>query len=245
MELDVNVDIGEGFPFDHQLLPWVSSASIACGGHAGNRAIMEETVEACLSQGVRIGAHPGYPDPDNFGRKPLAMEAERLLDNLCLQLQQLDAVCRSQEAAVAYVKPHGALYNQAATDPALAKVVCQAIKSVVPHAALMGLAGSPMLSLAAEVELAVIREGFLDRRYLHSGALVPRNQPNAVIEEADAVRAQLTGLALEQMVVGQDGRRHSIQVDSLCLHGDSPNALERAQLVHNHLTKLGFSLPRY
>ncbi|WP_417347473.1 5-oxoprolinase subunit PxpA [Ferrimonas sp.] len=245
MELDLNVDIGEGFPFDQQLLQWVSSASIACGGHAGSKAIMERTVEACLARGVRIGAHPGYPDPDNFGRKALAMEPELLLDNLCEQLARLDAICRQRDAELAYVKPHGALYNQAVNDRALATLICQAIKSVVPHAALMGLAGSPMLSLATEVELAVIREGFLDRRYLHGGALVPRSDPNALLEGTDAVRDQLTGLALEQRVVGQDGSEHSIQVDSLCLHGDSPNALERARFVHNHLTELGFSLPQY
>ncbi|WP_028108520.1 5-oxoprolinase subunit PxpA [Ferrimonas futtsuensis] len=245
MELDLNVDIGEGFPFDQQLLQWVSSASIACGGHAGDRALMAATVEACLSRGVRIGAHPGYPDPDNFGRKPLTMAPRLLLDNLCEQLALLDTICRSRGATLAYVKPHGALYNQAVSDRALATLICQAIKDVVPHAALMGLAGSPMLSLATGVELAVIREGFLDRRYLHSGALVPRSEPNALIEAPEAIRAQLTGLAVAQTVEGQDGNQHKVQVDSLCLHGDSPNALERAEFVHNHLIKMGFSLPQH
>ncbi|BDY04965.1 5-oxoprolinase subunit PxpA [Ferrimonas sp. YFM] len=245
MELDLNVDIGEGFPFDRQLLNWVSSASIACGGHAGSSALMEETVDACLGRGVRIGAHPGYPDPDNFGRQPLAMDPALLLESLCEQLAQLDGICRSRDARLAYVKPHGALYNQAVNDRPLAQLICRAIKCVVPHAALMGLAGSPMLTVAAEAELAVIREGFLDRLYRHAGALVPRSEPGALLCGDEAVRAQLTALARDRVILGQDGISHPIQVDSLCLHGDSPNALERAQLVHNHLTKLGFSLPQY
>ncbi|TKB50476.1 5-oxoprolinase subunit PxpA [Ferrimonas sediminicola] len=245
MEMDLNVDIGEGFPFDAQLLLWVSSASIACGGHAGDLATMARTVDHCLARGVRIGAHPGYPDRENFGRSPLALGEAALFDSLCGQLADLDRICRERSTRLEYVKPHGALYSQAAAETRLATLLCRAIKEVVPHAALMGLAGTPLLELAGEGELGVIREGFLDRRYLHGGALVPRHTPGALLTEETAVRAQLSLIARQQRVEAFDGRLHPVKVDSLCLHGDTDNALARAQMVHNHLKKLGFSLPQY
>ncbi|SDJ26399.1 UPF0271 protein [Ferrimonas sediminum] len=242
MRLDINVDIGEGFPFDESLLPWVSSASIACGGHAGNRDSMEETVRLCVKHRIRIGAHPAFPDRAHFGRQPMAIDATKLQRSLSQQIDQLEQICRGYQVALHYVKPHGALYNLAAFDDELAGVLCRAIIDGNRPLTLMGLSGSRLLTEARRFGLPTLAEAFIDRRYLDDGTLVSRRQDNAILSDPDEIIAQLEQLALRGQVQSQSGRLIPIQVDSLCLHGDDPDALNHAMLAHNHLRGLGFSI---
>ncbi|USD35671.1 5-oxoprolinase subunit PxpA [Ferrimonas sp. SCSIO 43195] len=242
MHLDINVDIGEGFPFDESLLPWVSSASIACGGHAGNRTTMEETVRLCVKHRIRIGAHPSFPDRANFGRQPMAMDATELQLSLAQQIGHLEQICRSHQVALHYVKPHGALYNLAAFDDELAGVLCRAIIAGKRPLTLMGLSGSRLLTEAQRFGLPTLAEAFIDRRYQDDGTLVSRHQDNAILTEPNEIVTQLEHLAVMGQVQSQSGRLIPLRVDSLCLHGDDPEALNRAMLAHQYLTNLGFSI---
>ncbi|WP_034618957.1 5-oxoprolinase subunit PxpA [Chitinibacter tainanensis] len=226
--IDLNADLGEGFPLDAQLMPLLSSVNIACGGHAGDVDSMRATVRLARQHGVRIGAHPSYPDREQFGRRSIDLTESQLVFSLTAQLWALKAVCIEEGVSVAYVKPHGALYNDAAASRPLAQQIAQMIREVDPDLALMGLAGSALIDAGRAAGLRVIEEGFADRAYLPDGQLQPRSQPGAVLTDPTAVLEQALWL--------------SQRVDSLCLHGDNPAALVQAQLIRQALERAGIRI---
>ncbi|QLG86908.1 5-oxoprolinase subunit PxpA [Chitinibacter bivalviorum] len=233
--IDLNADLGEGYPLDADLMAIISSANIACGGHAGNVDSIRATVRLAHQHGVRIGAHPSYPDREGFGRKSMAMTPSQLVFSLTAQLWAIKAVSIEECVSISYVKPHGALYNDAVRDPELAQQIANLIREIDPDLALMGLAGSELIKAGREAGLQVIEEGFADRAYLPDGTLMPREQEGAVLHDANAVLVQ--ALELSQ------------HVDSLCLHGDNPAALAQAIAIRDGLRSAGiricaFSDPR-
>lgn len=226
--IDLNADLGEGDAFDVELLEIVSSCNIACGGHAGDDASMRTTVAAALKSNVAIGAHPSYPDPEGFGRVSGFLAGEELRASLQEQISALVSIAEEQGALLRHVKPHGALYNDAVNDSALADVIASAIVATVPDAALVGLPDSELQYAAVRHELRFIGEGFIDRAYQSNGQLVPRSQPGAVHESLDLVLPQAISLVAK--------------VDTLCIHGDTPDAPRAAAAVRDALQEQGVEI---
>ena len=246
--IDLNADLGEmdtpeGHASDAAILGVVSSAPIACGGHAGDRDTMRRAVGEALRNGVRIGAHPAYPDRANFGRQPgFPISHEDLQNTLMEQVTTLAEVAAEAGAEVAYVKPHGALYNDAVADAGLADVVAQTVAALDPNLALMGAPNSEMGRAAESAGLAFLPEGFIDRRYSDAGHLVSRRQSNAILD-TDAERlVQMESLVRDGEVVSETGRRIALGVATLCLHGDSPGARDTARAARARLEQLGFEV---
>lgn len=224
--IDLSADIGEGGLNDEAILALLTSASIACGGHAGDEMTMLRTIEAAASANVRIGAHPSYPDRINFGRVSLAMSTERLLDSIVGQVEALRSVARRVGAAIAYLKPHGALYHDAAWISSIAEAMGVASDKV--DLPLMLLSGSLLNDVAEDMGIPFIKEGFIDRGYRHDGSLLPRDEPGAIIDNVEDAVGQAFVLA-----------EH---VDSLCVHSDNPQALEFLAAVRPRLENAGYRL---
>jgi len=238
--IDLNADVGEGFDdTDAALLPLVTSANIACGGHAGDADTMATTVVRCLAHGVAIGAHPSYPDREGFGRREMALSKEALDASIKAQTSSLMRVASASGARLSHVKPHGALYNRAAVDPALAAIVANAVRDVDPGLALVGLAGSHLLAAGRAAGLRVVSEGFADRRYTAEGMLVPRSDAAALITDADAACEQVRRMLLERRVTSVDGRDVALEIDTVCLHGDGPHAITFARRLRAALAAAG------
>ncbi|WP_028453279.1 5-oxoprolinase subunit PxpA [Chitinilyticum aquatile] len=237
MFVDLNSDLGEGCGQDAALIPLLSSANIACGGHAGSDVTMRATVALALRHGVVIGAHPSYPDRAGFGRQALVMSQEDLQASLVQQLQALQRIAAAQGAGVRYVKPHGALYNEAMHDAALAAQIIAAAQGVLGAPAIMGQPGSVLLRQAAAAGLQPLAEGFADRAYQADGSLRPRSQPGAVLDDAAALD-QVRAFVLHQQVRSYDGKWVKCRIDSLCLHGDNPSAVRQAVQIRGLLDEL-------
>ncbi|WP_159991167.1 5-oxoprolinase subunit PxpA [Pelistega ratti] len=235
--IDLNADIAEGFPYDEALLKLLSSANIACGLHAGNAVEMHKAVKFAKENNVRIGAHPSFPDRENFGRTAMQLAPQALMAYLRYQLGALKAIADAQGIAISYVKPHGALYNQAAKDTALSQLIVRTIQQFNPQLKLMGLAGSLMLRVAEEEGLATISEVFADRHYMPDGSLVPRNQPNAMVESDEEAITQVLQMVMEEKVRAIDGSFVPVKADSICLHGDNEHSLLFAQRIVAELQK--------
>ncbi|OOF64821.1 5-oxoprolinase subunit PxpA [Rodentibacter pneumotropicus] len=229
--VDLNVDLAEGCVNDEALLQLVSSANIACGLHAGDYNEMRKAILWAKENNVTVGAHPGYPDRENFGRLNMDLTDEELKASLLYQLGAIKALCEAENVALSYVKPHGALYNQAAKDPALARLIVQTIKKFDPDLALMGLSGSVMLLTAQEEGVKIISEVFADRHYLTDGSLVPRSRDDALVENDQEAVAQVLQMVLEGNVPSVEGINVPIQADSICLHGDGNHAIEFAKKI--------------
>lgn len=229
--VDLNVDLAEGCGNDERLLQLVSSANVACGLHAGDYNEMRKAIHWAKENGVRVGAHPSFPDRENFGRTPMHLPDDELKACLRYQLGAVKALCQAENVPLHYVKPHGALYNQAAKDPALARLIAETVKSFDPNLKLMGLSGSLMLTVAAEVGLGVIAEVFADRHYLADGSLVPRTRPDALVESDEKAIAQVLQMVEQQAVTSVEGFTIPIQADSICLHGDGSHAVEFAEKI--------------
>ena len=246
--IDLNADLGEmdtpeGHASDAAILGVVSSASIACGGHAGDRDTMRRAVAEAKRNGVRIGAHPAYPDKANFGRQPgFAITHGDLRKTLTEQIVTLVEVAAEAGAEVAYVKPHGALYNDAVGDTGLAEVVAETVAALDPNLTLMGAPNSEMGEAAERAGLAFEPEGFIDRKYSDKGHLVPRSQSNAILSEDSERLAQMESLVRDGEVVSESGQRIAIGVATLCVHGDSPGARETARAARARLEALGFEV---
>ena len=228
--IDLNCDLGESFGAytigcDEQILPCITSANIACGFHAGDPSIMRRSVELCKQYGVQVGAHPGLPDLVGFGRRKMAITPQQAADYVAYQVGALYAFCQAAGVPLHHVKPHGALYNMAAKDRALADAICQAVQQSAPGAILLALAGSEMVAAANAIGLPVASEVFADRGYQPDGTLVPRGQPGAMIEDEDQAIARVLRMAREGNVVANDGSVIRLQADSVCVHGDGPKAL--------------------
>ncbi len=244
MSIDLNADVGEGYGEwrmgdDAALLPLVTSANIACGAHAGDPLLMDQTVQLALALGVTIGAHPGYPDRDGFGRRDLAMGLEELRAAILAQLGALAAICRGRGAELRHVKLHGALYNRAAVDHRLAACVVGAVRDFSSELAVIGLAGSALLDEARSVGLRVAAEAFADRAYAADGTLRSRSLPGALHDDPADVSAQAVSIVRDGRVRADDGTWIVVVADTLCLHGDAPGAVANARAVRRAFRAAG------
>lgn len=228
MKIDLNADIGEGCPGERELLPLVTSVNIACGFHAGDASTMLQVVRQALQAGVAIGAHPSFPDRENFGRTAMQLPPEEVYALVIYQVGALKALTESAGGRLVHVKPHGMLYNQAARDKALAQAIARAVKAVDPSLTLVGLAGSESIRAARMQGLMTREEVFADRGYQADGTLVPRGQPGALIEDVEMAIRQTLDMVQHGQVQSLTGERVAVTAHTVCLHGDSPQALSFA-----------------
>lgn len=231
MNVDLNADLGEGCANDQALLQLVSSANIACGFHAGDAQTMRQSVRWAIEYGVAIGAHPSFPDRENFGRTAMQLPPETVYAQVVYQLGALAAMVKAEGGVMQHVKPHGMLYNQAAVDPLLADAIAQAVKAVDPTLRLVGLAGSELIRAGERAGLATRQEVFADRRYQSDGTLVPRSQPDALIESDELALSQTLAMVQRQQVQARDGHWVPVQADTVCVHGDGAHALNFARCL--------------
>ncbi|MDZ4673122.1 MAG: 5-oxoprolinase subunit PxpA [Gemmatimonadota bacterium] len=248
--IDLNADLGEGFGIyrlaqEPALLDLVTSANVACGAHAGDPMVMRETVALARARGVTIGAHPGYPDREGFGRRELGATPAELAAMVITQVGALAAVCAAAGARLRYVKPHGALYNRLARDWPAAVAVAEAIREVDPALHLLGLDGSLMIRAAEDAGLRGVREAFVDRGYRPDGSLVPRGEPGALLGDPELVADRALRMVAEHHVVAVDGTRCLLHADSLCTHGDGPNAVALVQAVRRRLAAGGVQIASF
>jgi UPF0271 protein len=242
-QLDLNADVGEGDPqTDAALLQLVTSANVACGFHAGDAKSMRATVALAMRSGVAVGAHPGFNDREGFGRRPQQLTHEEIQELLLHQLAALDAIARAQGARLHHVKPHGALYNQAETDGALALAIVAGIRAFDPCLRLVGRAGSAMEEAARAASHSFSAEAFADRRYRADGTLLPRSEPGAVLTNPDDVARQVRALVTDGEVVASDGSRLAVSFGTLCVHGDTPGAVTLARRIRQELGALGVTI---
>jgi UPF0271 protein len=239
MHIDLNADLGEGAPHDSALLALVSSANISCGVHAGDPDSLAAAVHQALVHGVRIGAHPSFPDRERAGRAPMHLPFPQLRNHLLYQLGALGALVRAQGTRLAHVKPHGALYNQAAEDRQLAEDLVLIVQEFDPSLALVGLAGSELLYAARQTGMRFIAEAFADRRYANTGSLLPRSDARALIHDPQEALAQSLQIITDGFVTAVDGSRVPVQADTLCLHGDTAEALQLAQTLRASFLEAG------
>ncbi|MEE3664475.1 5-oxoprolinase subunit PxpA [Brenneria sp. g21c3] len=245
--IDLNSDLGESFGQwkmgdDDAMLDIVTSANVACGFHAGDPAGILRTLRAAGQRGVAVGAHVGYPDLAGFGRRNMDIASADLTAGVIYQIGALKGLATSAGATVSYVKPHGALYNTIAGDRRQALDVIQAILEIDASLVLVCLAGSPLLDLAREKGLTTVAEAFADRAYTAEGALVSRRLPGSVLHDAADVAQRMLRLVEDGVVEAIDGTLTPVQADSICVHGDSPGALEMARQVRLALEKAGVAL---
>lgn len=243
--MDLNADLGESFGHwtlgdDEALVAHLTSANLACGFHAGDFRVMDATVALCRRRGVAIGAQPGYPDLLGFGRRPLPFDPDEVTAMVLYQVGALEAFCRAHGVEMQHVKPHGALYNQAAGDRALAAAIARGVAGFSRDLALFGLASSePMASAAAEAGLRFVPEAFADRRYLADGSLQPRRVDGSLLTDPSAAAAQAVAIATEGAVTAADGTRVELRAESICCHGDTPGAVAIAAAVRRALETAG------
>lgn len=242
ISVDLNADLAEGCSSDHELLQRVTSANICCGIHAGGAADMAAALQWAKENHVRIGAHPSFPDRANFGRNNMDLPANELRAWLRYQLGALDALCCAAGVEMAYVKPHGALYNQAAKDADLAEVIADTVHGFNPDLKLMALSGSLLVQAGQGADLGTISEVFADRRYQPDGTLVPRSRADAQIDNNDEAVAQVLQMVTEGTVTATDGSRVPVRADSICLHGDGEHALVFADLIRQALYDKGICI---
>lgn len=238
--IDLNSDLGEGAGTDAQLMPLISSANVACGGHAGDETTMRETVRLARRHGVAIGAHPGYPDRENFGRVNLAMTHDALAAEVARQIRALQRV--DPDLRIAHVKAHGALYNEAWADKAIAKAIVAGVKDVFPaptDVALFAAPRSVLVDIALGAGLRVVREGFADRAYEPDGTLRSRRLDGALHTDPKVAAAQALSFVREGGVRAHDGSFVELKVDTLCLHGDTPGAAAIGAAVRAALVAAG------
>lgn len=233
--LDLNADLGEGVGDDAAMLELVSSASIACGAHAGDADTIRSTLRRCKARGVRAGAHPGYADRANFGRVRMDISLEQLLRSVGAQLEMIRTIAAGEDVPVAYVKLHGALANQAAEDTLLAIAVYGVIKEVDSELSVLALDGSAQVAGAEAVGLRVEPEAYADRAYRADGLLVPRSQEGAVLHDPDMIADRAVRLAQAGEIVAIDGTVLKVEARSLCIHGDTPDAVTIARRVRSDL----------
>jgi 5-oxoprolinase (ATP-hydrolysing) subunit A len=240
--IDLNCDLGEGAGQDAELMPFITSANIACGAHAGDAGTMRTAVELARRHGVAVGAHPGFDDREHFGRRELPITVDAAAGLVLTQVRALQAIAQSLGAPIVHVKPHGGLYNLAARDRGVADGIARAVWRADPRLILVGLAGSQLLAAGRARGLRVASEAFADRGYQPDGALVPRGQPGALLEDEAAAAAQALRLARKGRVRAIDGADIPVAADTICLHGDGAHALAFARRLRADLTAAGLSV---
>ncbi|MDN8598050.1 5-oxoprolinase subunit PxpA [Citrobacter sp. S2-9] len=229
MKIDLNADLGEGCASDSELLTLVSSANIACGFHAGDAQTMLVSVREALKNGVAIGAHPSFPDRENFGRTAMTLPPETVYAQTLYQIGALASIAKAEGGVMRHVKPHGMLYNQAAKDAQLADAIARAVHACDPALILVGLAGSELIRAGAHYGLTTRQEVFADRGYLADGSLVPRTQPGALIEDEEQSLAQTLEMVQSGRVKSITGEWAKVEAQTVCLHGDGEHALAFAR----------------
>jgi UPF0271 protein len=247
MRIDLNSDVGESYGAwtmgqDEALIPLVTSVNIACGAHAGDPQVMARTVALAGEYGVGIGAHPGYPDRDGFGRRDLAMTADELEASVLYQLGALAAFVNAAGLRLGHVKPHGAMYNRAARDTELSAAICRAVQRFDPSLVVVGLAGSVLLETARANDLAVAAEAFADRAYEADGSLRSRRLPNAILPTPEAAAEQALSIVTLGNVTSHDGQPVRLAADTLCVHGDTPGAPEYVRQIRRTLESAGVTV---
>jgi UPF0271 protein len=249
MRIDLNADVGEGRSGsvgapappggDAAIMPSITSANVACGFHAGDPAVMRATVALAREHGVAVGAHPGFPDPEGFGRRELHVAPRDVEDFVVYQIGALAAIAAGQGVRLQHVKPHGALFNMAARDVTLADAVARAAAVIDRELILFGLPESELIAAGARAGLRTAREGFADRAYQADGTLVPRSQPGAVIHDPEIVVRRAVRMVREGVVDAVDGAHVAFTIDTLCVHGDTPGAAELAARIRRALGEAG------
>ncbi len=242
--IDLNLDCGESFGAwvlgdDAGILPHVTSANVACGGHAGDPSVMRRTVRLCRELGVAVGAHPGFPDLQGFGRRPLPMAPAEIEASVLAQIGALAAIARAEGVTLRHVKAHGALYHVASSNPAVAEAIARAVAAFSRELVLVGLAGSQLLAAGTSAGLHVAREAFADRGYAPDGSLVARGQPGDLILDPAANLSQALHIISDGYALSASGARVPLTVDTLCLHGDTPGAGPRAAHLRRGLASAG------
>jgi len=238
MKIDLNCDLGEAVGNDEAIMPYITSANIACGFHAGDADVMRAAVRLAKPFGVNVGAHPGWNDRQNFGRHEMDVSAQEAEAIVLYQIQTLAGIAKAEHVALTHVKPHGALYNQAAKDRGLADAIARAVRSFSVDLILVGLAGSRLCEAGLALGIKVAGEGFPDRAYNPDGTLMSRSQPGAVIESPEVIANNALKLIRDGILFGE----RIVDVDTLCLHGDHPHAAENAKLLRKTLIKNGIEV---
>lgn len=235
--IDLNCDMGEGMSNDALLMPFISSANIACGYHAGDRSIMIQTVELALQHNVSIGAHPGFDDKENFGRTEMLLPLNEVYDLVSKQIHALQNVANNFATKIKHVKPHGALYNMSAKDALLANTIAKAVFDIDPAFILFGLSGSHSIIEAKKIGLKTASEVFADRTYQDNASLTPRTQPNAMIETAESSLQQVLQMIQQRSVTSVNNKTVPIIAETICLHGDGEHAVSFAEKIYHILQK--------
>jgi UPF0271 protein len=244
MHIDINCDMGESFgPWvmgaDEEVMPNITSANIACGAHAGDPSVMRRTIRLAREAGVAIGAHPGFPDLQGFGRREIKVDFSEVEDSILAQIGALAAIARSEGMTLQHVKAHGALYNMAARSRPLADAIARAIKGFDASLMMFGLPNSPMITAARDAGLRVAAEGFADRAYQLDGSLTPRTERGAVIHDPATVVDRAQRMVRDGIVQTADGREVALKIDTICVHGDTPGAADLARRLRAGLTDSG------
>jgi len=238
MKIDLNCDMGENIGNDEDIMPYITSANIACGYHAGDETSMRETVRLAKRYGVAVGAHPSWRDMEGFGRREMSLPPEEVEALVFQQVEALATIAKAEGVELHHVKPHGALYNQAAKDRVLADAIARAVMRISVDLVLVGLAGSGLVEAGLEVGLRVAYVGFPDRNYNPVGTLVSRKEPHAIIELPEEIAHH----AVELVKHGVDFSGRRVTVDTLCLHGDHPRAADNTRIVHEALRTFGVEI---
>ena len=242
LRVDLNADMGEGAGHDEQLLALISSANIATGVHAGDAASVLKSIQATHARGVAVGAHPGFADRENFGRSEMAMNSEDIYALVLDQLTAFQTAAQSIGSRLNHVKPHGALYNMAARDADYAGAIVRAILKVAPTAVLFAPGRSELSKAAAKSGLALAREVFADRNYQADGSLVPRARGDALLHDPQAAAERVLRMLKEGVVRSVDGTEVPVQVETICVHGDTPQAVVFARELRDRLIRAGFEI---
>jgi UPF0271 protein len=242
MRMDLNADVGEGVGQDPALMPHITSANVACGAHAGDPALMHETVLLAREHGVAVGAHPSFPDRAGFGRRDLQLPPQQIEDIVVSQIEALVAIAAAAGVRLQHVKPHGALFNVAVRDRAVADAIARATARVDPALILFGLPASALIAAGKAAGLQTACEAFADRAYCPDGTLVPRTQPGAVIDDAAEVMTRVAAIARDRAVIAIDGTRVPITLDTICVHGDTPGAAGLAARIRAALAASGIDV---
>ena len=245
--IDLNCDMGESFGVwtlgnDAALMNYVSSVNIACGFHAGDASTIKKTVETALEKGIAVGAHPSFPDLQGFGRREMKMSASEIFDIVLYQIAAVKGICEASGGKLHHVKPHGALYNQAAKNADLAEAIAKAVSAIDGSLILYGLSGSFLISEAEKIGLQTASEVFADRTYQSDGTLTPRSEQKALISDAEQAVSQVWQMISEQNVTAINGEKIALKAETVCIHGDGATALEFARTINARLKENGVNI---
>lgn len=240
--IDLNCDMGEGFDSDATIIAHVTSINIACGYHAGDPSMMRRTIQLAIDHGVAIGAHPGLPDRANFGRLAMDVSPQEVYDMVLYQAGALSAFARAADASVSHLKPHGALYNMAAKDAVMAEAIAVATRDFDPGCILVGLAGSELIRAGENARLKTASEAFADRTYQDDGSLTLRSSADALIHDPAIAAERVLKMVTRGTVITIQGTELPLRPDTVCIHGDSPGAVELAQTIRRRLEQQGIAV---